>query len=108
MALLIDYHIHTDNSFDSRASMQSMCQRAVELGLSELAFTDHFNNHLLDIDIGYYNPDRFFEHIRICRQLFPTLRILAGIEVGEPHRWARKVQPVLAQYPYDVVLGSLH
>ncbi|MBX3079982.1 MAG: histidinol-phosphatase HisJ family protein [Anaerolineae bacterium] len=108
MAILIDYHIHTDNSFDSKASMRSMCQRAIELGITELAFTDHFNNHILDIDLGYYNPDRFFEDVRICRQDFPTLTILAGIEVGEPHRWARKVQPVLARYPYDVVLGSLH
>ena len=108
MAILIDYHVHTDNSFDSKASMQHMCQQAMNIGLRELAFTDHFNNHILDIDIGYYNPDRFFDDIRMCRQTFPSLTILAGIEVGEPHRWASKVQPVLAKYPYDVVLGSLH
>jgi histidinol-phosphatase (PHP family) len=108
MTILIDYHVHTDNSFDSKTPMKQMCQRAVDLGVSELAFTDHFNNHLLDIDIGYYNPDRFFEDIRMCRQEFPALNILAGIEVGEPHRWARKIQPVLTKHPYDLVLGSLH
>jgi histidinol-phosphatase (PHP family) len=36
------------------------------------------------------------------------LTIRAGIELGEPHIYHAVQQPVLAQYPYDLVLGSLH
>jgi histidinol-phosphatase (PHP family) len=104
----LDYHVHTDNSLDCKTPMQEMCQHAIAAGVTEIAFTDHFNNHLLDIDLGYYNPDRFFKEIEACRTQFPTLSILAGIELGEPHRWQRRIRPVIEQYPYDLVLGSVH
>lgn len=104
----VDYHVHTDTSFDCQTPMLDMCYNAVSIGLHEIAFTDHFNNHLLDIDLGYYNPDRFFEDIEYCRAQFPKLTIVAGVEVGEPYRWEKKIRPVLERYPYDVVLGSLH
>ncbi len=106
--MLIDYHVHTDNSFDSKTPMEQMCARALKMGFSEIAFTDHFNNHLLDIDLGYYDPERFFADIEHCRDKFPDLSIRAGIEVGEPHRWGEKIWPVVEHYPYDIVLGSLH
>lgn len=108
MITLFDYHVHTNNSMDCKTPMAEMCARACELGLKEIAFTDHFNNHMLDIDVGYYDPERYFKDIEICRKAYPALTILAGIEVGEPHRWWRKVAPVLEGYPYDIVLGSLH
>ncbi len=106
--LLTDYHVHSDISFDCNTSMMDMCQHAVEIGLAEIAFTDHFNNHQLDIDLGFYNPDRYFEDIYYCRAQFPSLMILAGIEVGEPHRWSNRITPILERYPYDIVIGSLH
>ncbi len=106
--MLVDYHAHTDNSFDCKTPMLDMCMRAVELGVVEIAFTDHFNNHLRDIDLGFYDPDRFFSNIELCRAKFPQMTILAGVELGEPHRWHSKVRPVIEQYPYDLVLGSVH
>jgi histidinol-phosphatase (PHP family) len=105
---LIDYHVHTDNSFDCKIPMVEMCGTALDMGISEVAFTDHFNNHLLDIDLGYYSADRFFDDVTYCRSQFPQLTIRAGIEVGEPHRWGKRIRRVVENYPYDVVLGSLH
>ena len=105
---LYDYHVHTDNSLDCKAPMIAMCERATQLGVQEIAFTDHFNNHLLDLDLGFYDPVRYFEDIEFCRARFPKLIIRAAIEVGEPHRWQARIRPVLDAYPYDVVLGSLH
>ena len=106
--MLVDYHVHTDNSYDSKTPMLQMCERAVMVGVQEIAFTDHYNNHLLDIDLGFYQADRYFNDIELCRARFPQLTILAGVELGEPHRWYKKTQPVLARYPYDIVLGSVH
>ena len=105
---MIDYHVHTDNSLDCKIPMVDMCRRAVAMGVVEIAFTDHFNNHMLDLDVGLYRADRYFADVDACRRAFPTLHILAGIEVGEPHRFWDRVAPVLARFPYDVVLGSLH
>jgi histidinol-phosphatase (PHP family) len=108
MTTLIDYHVHTNNSIDCKVSMAQMCAQAVQLGLTEIAFTDHFNNHPLDLDLGYYDPERYFADLEHCRAEFPTLIIRAGVELGEPHRWGSKIIPVLERYPYDLVLGSLH
>src|SRR5690242_14665063 len=87
---------------------EKVCASAGQAGVVEIAFTDHLNNHLMDIDLGYYNPDRYFTDLEYCRTQFPGLTIRAGIELGEPHRWADKILPLLERYPYDVVLGSLH
>lgn len=93
---------------DCKVPMLQMCHSAAEAGLTEIAFTDHLNSHMLDMDLGFYRADAYFESIEKCRRVFPNLTIRAGVEVGEPHRWTRKVQPILEQYPYDVVLGSVH
>ncbi|MHB8752972.1 MAG: histidinol-phosphatase HisJ family protein, partial [Aggregatilineales bacterium] len=104
----IDYHVHTDNSFDCKTPMDVMCRRAVALGVTEIAFTDHFNNHLLDVDLGYYEADRYFANLAQCRAQYRSLTIRSGIELGEPHRWRHKIEPILSRYSYDVILGSLH
>src|SRR5215813_9110612 len=108
MSAFMDYHVHTDTSFDCKTPMAAMCEQAVKHGITEIAFTDHLNNHMLDIDIGYYNPDRYFGELEVCRTLFPNLVIRAGVEIGEPHRWGQKILHIVERYPYDVVLGSLH
>ena len=57
--------------------------------------------HSLDVD-GY------LASIERCRDLFPDLRILSGIEAGEPHHFAGSVAAVLRSGTFDRVLGSLH
>ena len=39
--MLADYHIHTEFSDDSRETMEHKIERAIELGLDEICFTDH-------------------------------------------------------------------
>ena len=38
-----DYHIHTEFSDDSREPMQNQIERAIEIGLDEICFTDHID-----------------------------------------------------------------
>jgi histidinol-phosphatase (PHP family) len=57
--------------------------------------------HAVDIDGYLASVDR-------CRGLFPQLRVLTGIEAGEPHHFAGSVAAVLAQGQFQRVLGSLH
>src|SRR5260221_4571681 len=108
MAQVIDYHVHTDTSLDCKTPMAIMCMNALQVGVTEIAFTDHLNHHLLDMDLGYYNPDRYFDEITRCRANFPTLTIRAAVELGEPHRAKKHILSIIERYPYDLVLGSLH
>ena len=45
-----DYHTHTNFSSDSEAEMEHMIQKAISLGLKEIALTDH-------IDYRYPDPN---------------------------------------------------
>ena len=112
--------------------MQLACARAVEIGLPGLAFTEHVDftewsqqdsaelagtsattvtqparigarPRVAPLDVEGYSAD-----LARCREEFPDLRILSGIEAGEPHLFPASVAAVLAAGTFEQVLGSLH
>ena len=130
-ALPPDSHVHSEWSWDARAvgSMQRSCARAIELGLPAIAFTEHLDHTVWRIELeGRYamdhltalaDPDAmltppafdaagYLEAIAHCRERFPGLRILSGLEMGEPHRHPGACARVLAAGRFDRVLGSVH
>ena len=126
-----DNHVHTRWSWDTAtsSSMQLACARAVEIGLPGLAFTEHvdfteWSQHdsaelaaggiaqpvgieprprVRPFDVEGYSAD-----LARCREEFPDLRILSGIESGEPHLFPASVAAVLSAGNFERVLGSLH
>src|SRR5256885_497222 len=103
--------------------MVAECERALELGVPAVAFTEHldFNNYgpgdaiaASGIKPGWWDATRpldvtgYLASIEECRDRFPSLRILSGVEAGEPHLFAGSLGAVLAAGPFDRVLGSLH
>lgn len=124
-----DNHVHTRWSWDTAtsSSMQLACARAVDIGLPGLAFTEHVDftewshqdsaevtrtsapTHIeprprvTPLDVEGYSAD-----LARCREEFPDLRILSGIEAGEPHLFPASVAAVLAAGNFERVLGSLH
>ena len=126
-----DNHVHSEFSWDTgaNASMEHTCSRALQLGLPAVAFTEHvdfteWGAHdnppaaRRDVDgaaaitwrdrVQPVDVDGYLASIERCRALFPELRILSGIEAGEPHHFQGSVAAVLKQGPFDRVLGSLH
>jgi histidinol-phosphatase (PHP family) len=120
-----DNHVHSQWSHDTgpRASMAAACARAVELGLPAVAFTEH-----LDFtDWGPGDPiagtgitpndkwgprpldiSGYLSCLEECRQRYRSLRILSGVEAGEPHLFAGSAAAVLSSGRFDRVLGSVH
>ncbi|MDT5293058.1 MAG: histidinol-phosphatase family [Mycobacterium sp.] len=120
-----DNHVHSEFSWDTgvNASMEDTCRRAVEIGLPAIAFTEHVDftewgaddnpptgepaiakrERVLPLDV-----DGYLASIERCRDRFPELRILSGIEAGEPHHFEGSVAAVLRRGRFDRVLGSLH
>ncbi len=112
--------------------MQRSCERAVDLGLPSIAFTEHLDftvwtanleavaalplDHpvaVLSDPQGQVSPPLFdaagyLEAVERCRSQFRSLRILSGVELGEPHRHAESTRAVLESGTFDRVLGSLH
>ncbi|MEO3799287.1 PHP domain-containing protein [Nonomuraea sp. B1E8] len=125
-----DSHVHSEWSWDAPSgSMERSCARAVELGLPAIAFTEHVDHTVWTVALDALAPDDhlatlatpeglltppafdadgYLEAIERCRERFPALRILSGLELGEPHWHAAAVAKVLEAGPFDRVLGSLH
>lgn len=119
-------------------SMEGSCARAVELGLPAIAFTEHIDldRWQADPDVqpamlrgefgpvaqrlagwvdadGYYalpplDVDGYLASVERCRALFPSLRIVTGLELGEPHWFADQCDALLRTGAFERVLGSLH
>jgi histidinol-phosphatase (PHP family) len=106
-ANLPDHHVHTEWSWDARnGSMEESCRRAIEIGLPSIAFTEHadwLRGPDAVVDIAGY-----LECVATCRERFPELRILSGIEMGEPHQHRGEVADIMASGRPDRVLASLH
>ena len=88
--------------------MEESCRRALKLGLPAIAFTEHADfvqafekQHPVDL-AGY------LDCVERCRAAFPGLRILTGVELGEPHWFPHRTSAVLAAGRLDRVLGSVH
>jgi histidinol-phosphatase (PHP family) len=103
---LPDNHVHTQFSWDAtHGDMDATCRRALELGLPSIAFTEHMDwvrgaKGLLDVPA-------YFDCIERCRAAYPGLRILSGVEMGEPHLYGEQVRALL-HAPFDRVLASVH
>lgn len=106
---LTEYHHHTDNSFDSKASMFEVCAQAIENGIDEICFTEHFSVNSKAPTYGHMNFERYFSQIAECRKQYKgRLVIKAGIELCEPHLLKREYEHKLKAYEFDFIMGSVH
>lgn len=131
VVLPADGHVHSQWSWDAPGgSMEQTCERAIALGLPALAFTEHvdFANWIVRPEDladhphlkAFVGPDAttlapppldldgYFESLAHCREKFPDLRIISGIELGEPHWNPDAAAALLKAGRFDRVLGSLH
>ena len=105
-----DYHMHSRFSCDCQASMARMCQAAVDHGIAEIGFTEHYDLHPGDANCrDWFQLEAWAAELAQVRAVFAgRLIIRAGVEIGEPHRFAAEARALLARYPFDYALGSLH
>ena len=133
MDLTGDGHVHSEWSWDvggpqvAAGLMEAMCRRAVQIGLPALAFTEHFDvtgwlvepEDVLDRlrpligDDGVLIPppldaEGYLDSVERCRHTFPELRILSGVEFGQPHLDEAPAHQIIDLDALDRVNGSLH
>ena len=104
-----DYHMHSNFSCDCKATMQDMCKSAIAQEIPEIGFSEHYDLHPLEQCNNWFQPSPWWAELARCRAIYGNrLLIRAGIEVGEPHIYRSQMAALLAQWPFDYVLGSLH
>lgn len=135
MTLPADAHVHSEWSWDTggpesdaAGRMQATCQRASRIGLPALIFTEHLDldddwhstpddlmphqRPLLTetgiVNVGQFDIEGYLDCIDRCQHEFPQLRILTGIEYGQPHLNDRRAASLLDLDIFDRINGSLH
>jgi histidinol-phosphatase (PHP family) len=101
-----DNHVHTEWSWDAPlGDMDGTCRRALELGLPTVAFTEHAD--FVRGPTAVFDPEAYHESVARCRTRYPDLRILSGVELGEPHKYLEETKALLSA-GFDRVLASVH
>lgn len=83
MKLKADYHIHSTYSRHNhgKSTIEEIVQKAVELGLEEIAITDHGTRHYL-FGIHENKIKEAKETVMEMRERYPQIKILLGVEAN--------------------------
>jgi histidinol-phosphatase (PHP family) len=86
-----------------------MCERAVEIGLTEMVFTEHYDTDPADEGHGFYDYDKSREAVELMQDRFGgRLTVKLGIEVDYQTTYEAEIKEFLAGKQYDYVLGARH
>jgi len=118
---LIDCHTHTQFSVDSDADINSMIERAYELGLAAYAITDHcecncwysaehYNGSVLSNDFNY---SRDFENsvsavTELKEKYDGKLNLICGTEMGQALQDIEAAEKIISDKRLDFVIASMH
>lgn len=103
---MLDNHVHTHFSMDSKEHMENVIKRAVNIGVKHLTFTDH-----LEYEEGKFTLDcnKYIEQIYNYKEKYKKdINLLAGIEIGYESHIKNKIEDIISLYPFDFVLCSTH
>lgn len=123
-----DNHVHSQWSWDTQSGdMVRTCERARELGLPAIAFTEHLDLtrwtlpptvtlpaewssfiHDDTMQAPMLDVSGYLASVAECRERFPNLRILSGLEISEPHWHRDEVTALIATGEFERLLASQH
>ena len=110
--MLTSYHVHSTWS-DGKKSLEEMAEAAVEAGLDELGFSDHY---VLPEDRKKLpwsmDPDKlslYVEEVESLAEKFSDkIKIKLGLEVDYLRETAYEVKEIIKSFPFDYIIGSVH
>jgi histidinol-phosphatase (PHP family) len=108
---MIDYHNHTKLCKHAEGEIYQYVEKAITLGITEMAFTDHMPLPY-DFDIAHRMSEKEMDiYIRRVKQVqtqYPELKILFGIEADYYEGFEKYIEAFLNNYDFDLVIMSIH
>jgi histidinol-phosphatase (PHP family) len=111
MALPPDYHLHTPLCRHATGAPVDYARRALEIGLTEIGFTDHAPMRRDDFDdwrMKFSEFDDYIASVRRAQKEFPQLTIRLGLEVDYLPGQEDWIRELAARAPWDYFIGSVH
>ena len=113
---LPDYHVHTFRCGHAGGASRDFVLRAVEQGLSEMAFTDHIPLYFLPPERRdprlAMREDQFDEYLReveaLQTEFAGRIPIRLGLEADYAEGHEEELARWLSRADWDLVLGSVH
>jgi histidinol-phosphatase (PHP family) len=106
-----DLHMHTPLCHHARGEPEDYARRAVEIGLTEIGFSDHAPMPRDDFDNWRMRADQLDEYIakvQRAREKFPQLKIRLALEVDFLPGYENWIRQLAARAPWDYFIGSVH
>lgn len=107
---MYDFHLHSNFSMNSKASMDSMCISAIEKDLKGICFTDH-----IDLDVTSNKLDfkfRVVDYLKDLRSMKyrykKKLQVFSGVEIGMQTHLLDRYDDIIESYKFDFVIMSIH
>lgn len=107
---MFDYHMHSDFSADCDTPMEKTIEKAIELGLEEICFTEHIDYDYPDKDwIFEFDLKEYDKKIKEMQaQYAGEITIKKGVEIGlQPHLLSR-YEKLMTEETFDFVICSMH
>ena len=111
MPLPPDYHMHTPLCRHAVGEPEEYARRALEIGLTEIGFSDHSPMRQDNFDnwrMNFSQLDEYVEKIRATQKKFPQLQIRLALEVDYFPNGEDWIRELAAKYPWDYFIGSVH
>ncbi|MFD1606717.1 histidinol-phosphatase HisJ family protein [Oceanobacillus luteolus] len=107
---MFDYHMHSNFSADCETPMEKTVERAIELGLKEICFTDHIDYDYPDKDwIFEFDLKEYDKKIKEVQERYRNqIRIKKGVEIGLQPHILQRYEDMMEQEQFDFVICSLH
>ena len=106
---LSDCHCHSNCSFDADDPVNMLCENAIRQGLYALTVTDHCECNVYHQTGALSSIRQSFLETKKAAALFQgELRVLKGIELGQPMVNPELAKSILEKHEFDYVIGSVH
>jgi len=102
-----DFHMHSDFSYDSETSMESMIRGSIQKGIQTICFTEH-------LDLDFVEPvnvdfNKYFLSLKEMKGKYANqVEIRSGVEFGLQSHLGNSCKELVTAYPFDFVIGSIH
>jgi histidinol-phosphatase (PHP family) len=111
MAFPPDLHMHTPLCRHATGEPVDYARHAVELGFTEIGFSDHSPMRQDDFDdwrMRFDQLNEYVEKVREAQKDFPQLTIRLAMEVDYLPGQEEWIRELAALHPWDYFIGSVH